>query len=562
MQSQWADWARPSTQIQQNSGLDVQQDAALDLRYDSFQTYADYPQYWHNSLDSYQSHPHQQHLVHHQQMSRTTESKPRLSKEEVEILEAEFQKNHKPNSSTKKGLAESMRVDNARINNWFQNRRAREKKENNIRQYEARQKLEKEQGEPEPRSRLNLVESRGLVPSSAPFPNSMNSTSGEYQGAPISSGSETEDGQSDDGASTGYSTGALSATPAQTNVKTEAIYTPSSVDPSLPGSDRLRLDQSQGFLRPDDSDEPTPSLSSLGFSNHGAFNTIGDPHSGSDQELDFLSQSSPTENSARSPSFEVDMDVTSPPTADIASRRNRRPPPLSIGGSRSYNGAGPQTAIDHGRRADSGREMRRVASAHGGMRISKPVTTPRSPFHDRRTENLFHLNRSPVMTGVKSNAAPPTPDTPILAQQPGQSDGQLSAGAKVYNAGFVAHDPTLRTPPTTPGIGDTFFGLNSAYSMPISDQPLVTPGLNSYSTDFEMAGLPLAGSTYMSSEAGCSDQSSISGFSGGMGPSYFGFSGGNAEYNWSGATGSGRSSPGQSAQSVQFMNMTTSNFNR
>jgi hypothetical protein len=49
-------------------------------------------------------------------MSRTTESKPRLSKEEVEVLEAEFQKNHKPNSSTKKALAESMRVDNARIN--------------------------------------------------------------------------------------------------------------------------------------------------------------------------------------------------------------------------------------------------------------------------------------------------------------------------------------------------------------------------------------------------------------------------------------------------------------
>ena len=56
------------------------------------------------------------HLVHHQQMSRTTESKPRLSKEEVEVLEAEFQKNHKPNSSTKKALAESMRVDHARIN--------------------------------------------------------------------------------------------------------------------------------------------------------------------------------------------------------------------------------------------------------------------------------------------------------------------------------------------------------------------------------------------------------------------------------------------------------------
>ena len=58
----------------------------------------------------------QQHLAHHQQGSRVTESKPRLSKEEVDILEAEFQKNHKPSTNIKKSLAESMRVENARIN--------------------------------------------------------------------------------------------------------------------------------------------------------------------------------------------------------------------------------------------------------------------------------------------------------------------------------------------------------------------------------------------------------------------------------------------------------------
>jgi hypothetical protein len=47
---------------------------------------------------------------------KITESKPRLAKEEVEQLEAEFQKNPKPNSSLKKGLAEQMHVDIARIN--------------------------------------------------------------------------------------------------------------------------------------------------------------------------------------------------------------------------------------------------------------------------------------------------------------------------------------------------------------------------------------------------------------------------------------------------------------
>lgn len=98
-QNQWPGWSYSNANI----------------RYNTYQPYGDYTGYVQDAVDTYQGH-HQHHLVHHHQMSRTTESKPRLSKEEVEVLEAEFQKNHKPNSSTKKALAESMRVDNARIN--------------------------------------------------------------------------------------------------------------------------------------------------------------------------------------------------------------------------------------------------------------------------------------------------------------------------------------------------------------------------------------------------------------------------------------------------------------
>lgn len=81
--------------------------------YGAYSQVPNYPAYLAESMDAYQAH--HESLLNHQ-MSRTTESKPRLSKEEVEVLEAEFQKNHKPNSSVKKALAESMRVDNARIN--------------------------------------------------------------------------------------------------------------------------------------------------------------------------------------------------------------------------------------------------------------------------------------------------------------------------------------------------------------------------------------------------------------------------------------------------------------
>lgn len=98
-QSQWPSWAYEEVH---------------DPSTTSYSQYPTYTSYLADSMDAYQTNHH--HLVHHQQMSRTTESKPRLSKEEVEILEAEFQKNHKPNSTIKKALAESMRVDNARIN--------------------------------------------------------------------------------------------------------------------------------------------------------------------------------------------------------------------------------------------------------------------------------------------------------------------------------------------------------------------------------------------------------------------------------------------------------------
>lgn len=55
------------------------------------------------------------------QMARTShgdkgDTKPRLSKGEVEILERQFQEQHKPSSNTKRQLAERMGVEISRIN--------------------------------------------------------------------------------------------------------------------------------------------------------------------------------------------------------------------------------------------------------------------------------------------------------------------------------------------------------------------------------------------------------------------------------------------------------------
>ncbi|KAI0202374.1 hypothetical protein F4808DRAFT_73465 [Astrocystis sublimbata] len=72
-----------------------------------------------------------------------TDSKPRLSKEEVEKLEKVFQDNPKPSSSVKAQLADNLGLERARINNWFQNRRAKAKQERKQEEYEARRAAEK-----------------------------------------------------------------------------------------------------------------------------------------------------------------------------------------------------------------------------------------------------------------------------------------------------------------------------------------------------------------------------------------------------------------------------------
>ncbi|KAI1749652.1 hypothetical protein F4782DRAFT_512657 [Xylaria castorea] len=66
-----------------------------------------------------------------------TESKVRLSKEEVEILEKVFQEHPKPSNSVKAQLADRFGLERPRVNNWFQNRRAKAKQERKQEGHEA-----------------------------------------------------------------------------------------------------------------------------------------------------------------------------------------------------------------------------------------------------------------------------------------------------------------------------------------------------------------------------------------------------------------------------------------
>lgn len=74
--------------------------------------------------------------------TKQEQPKPRLAKDEVELLEKEFQKNQKPSSGRKREIADILKVDQPRINNWFQNRRAKEKGIKKTQEFAARQAAE------------------------------------------------------------------------------------------------------------------------------------------------------------------------------------------------------------------------------------------------------------------------------------------------------------------------------------------------------------------------------------------------------------------------------------
>ena len=57
------------------------------------------------------------------------ESKPRLSKDQHERLEREFRNNRKPTTANKKQFSQQLGISLEKVNNWFQNRRAKVKHE-------------------------------------------------------------------------------------------------------------------------------------------------------------------------------------------------------------------------------------------------------------------------------------------------------------------------------------------------------------------------------------------------------------------------------------------------
>ncbi|KAI1363962.1 hypothetical protein F5Y08DRAFT_224713 [Xylaria arbuscula] len=393
-----------------------------------------------------------------------TESKPRLSKEEVEKLEKVFQENPKPSSSVKAQLADGLGLERPRINNWFQNRRAKAKQERKQEEYEARRAAEKSTSEPsspDEDSSLDLLDTlnegsqKRTQPSSAAFPDVSSPsqiTDASHEGEEVDEEEDEEEEEAENenneevnrDTSSAYIQPTVSTAHADMN---ETYHSPISVEFSQPNA--AGFPQSHGysqsrsmssdfgmFTSPLSHGHATGdvhverSMSSDGHNSQhytSMHNTaINNPSTrtmffspvsssgGCDiSESPFDASTSPNCHNdqashiiAQGMPTPTDSFRSPPPPANIASRRNiPRPATLQAASLRSRSFNLPKTALDGPKRLDISSpvaSIRRISSATGinAGRVQKCSAGPRSPFFGRAEALLQYHNRSPVGSGT------------------------------------------------------------------------------------------------------------------------------------------------------------------
>jgi hypothetical protein len=194
-------------------------------------------------------------------------------------------------------------------------------------------------------------------------------------------------------------------------------------------------------------------------------------------------------------------------------------------------------------------------------------------YLDKRSDVLMQLARSPVMGAPPQSALPPTPITPIVAYHQSLREATVSSTSSeeeskpyTYQTATFAVDPSIRTPPATPGLASgfppTLFSgrMDAAYNYNVADEPLATPVVGVFGAEPEFPPMPTAVPSYIASAG---SQPSTPGFApANIGPTYFAiYPGNNQEYNWSEAS-SARSSPVQqpNPRQLQFTNITAQDF--
>ncbi|PQE11123.1 homeobox domain-containing protein [Rutstroemia sp. NJR-2017a BVV2] len=568
-----------------------------------------HPNHDHLAHLSQASYPEHQHLIHGYSITqsqssmlamphgtKTNETKPRLGKEEVDILEREFKRNPKPTTQTKRGFAEQMNVDLARINNWFQNRRAKRKQEKKQEAYEAGQVQDalgfSEPSSPEYFQNNYMADNQvlsmqststpfslnGPPPATAPYnpqyhdPTTASLESLQRTMAAAQAASSTHDFSggyvSHDGLPFG---GSLS------------LHDPSHLDraqfPSVSSSlghfdashfgfqsnyqDSLFNAAVQSEIS-DSGNTPTPFTTFADVENAGSLSMQSfpsqlipqsftealalRPHESNDGQasensneatpsLGFQYESPESAESSLSPPPASSLFKSPPPPTDLAARRKKvhvKPAALGTDTMRSRPSLGPRTVSQaEGFRRQVASPlpspMRRIVSAGGNRnvlsgRVQKQgvESAQRSPINLGGFENVdsfveqnyHHIRLPPSLTAgssLNSSLAPPTPMSPrerkmsLENRENSISSASSSEGGLNYlyngDLGCIAAvdsaQVTDQTPPETP---QAQLGLQSAsggwpsgserhdsqWGFDVSDEPLFTPGHDSFPVELQM----------------------------------------------------------------------------
>ncbi|KAK4449538.1 hypothetical protein QBC34DRAFT_93119 [Podospora aff. communis PSN243] len=448
--------------------------------------------------------------------SKQTEPKPRLAKDEVELLEREFAKNPKPNSSTKRELAEQMGVEVPRINNWFQNRRAKEKQMKKTAEFEAQQARQRGNSEP------NSSDGQDVSANGDFRPNHRQQTglsSAEFSGNDDSDEAESERHpsvfeESDAGAPNMAYSHPATASPASSDSdgfihieydNSSTLHTAQmmpdlahiATEPDMFAQEQRQSDFQTHVpfnlelhgptvpegLMPSFDITPAHACNPDTFSERNYYDmpsvaqfpsqliTEGLATSNNESPIQHQSPESFIKTENLSPcsmpaSLPAPADMrfkSPPPPADIASRRNiRRPAPLGLSAIRG--GTGPKTGIDAPRRSETASPMRRISSATGGLpgRVQKSFSGPRSPFlMDRAKEAIFQSLQSSHTQSVAPQNAAMSPVSPADAN--GHENTTIKTDEdQTFSYGSMGSfpvfktDSNIKTPPDTPALATNF----------------------------------------------------------------------------------------------------------
>ncbi|CAK7233415.1 hypothetical protein SCUCBS95973_008586 [Sporothrix curviconia] len=411
--------------------------------------------------------------AHHRNMTeaqmalatKQLDPKPRLGKDEVQLLESEFQKNPKPSSLRKREIAELLKVDNPRINNWFQNRRAKAKQMSRMAEPTMQGDVSPAASSPsEQLDDTSMVseyfgsqnQSLPLRASSATFPAATQPSLAVYPPQHNSNNNSNSSGNNNNGSVT-VTHGASRSAPSTEEYPSpkSLVYPPTTSAthklPFPPVLNGVYLANPHNTTSYSSHASPQPvSVSSMGAESMGAYvpvpftTTMGAEnvmaHVGSfqsellsaddvpqlDKDLhvlpsyevpafdETLSQSmsaagSPQSAATHSPVSAIsDLRFKSPPPpANIATRRNKGVPTMLNSTALRSQAFGPKTGIDMGsKRADGGPApvIRRIASATGLMSNPNRIQKPSVPTAPR-SPLFYERNKDALLQSLQTATA-------------------------------------------------------------------------------------------------------------------------------------------------------------